>query len=177
MKLVLLDPRFWLIALVVLLGTIVFSYQAGVREATSSVTTAWKAQESKVSAEHATALAAATKESGDKERAMTKEHEGLTAVWQKDKKNDAKTITDLRAALRRGTERLHVGVASCGAATSAGSAASEPGKASAELDLATSEFLVGLTEEGDAAIRDLNLCVDKYNVVRDALATMPRAAQ
>lgn len=79
----------------------------------------------------------------------------------------------LRAAVRAGTVRLFIPTAGAacpgspapeGASPSGGSA-----KARTELDPATADALVGITSDGDSAIRDLNACIDRYNSVRESL--------
>lgn len=77
------------------------------------------------------------------------------------------------AAVRTGAVRLSV-PATSGVCRPAGGDADPPPvahdqEARTELDPATAESLVAITEEGDAAIRDLNACVDRYNTARKHL--------
>lgn len=79
-------------------------------------------------------------------------------------------IDSLRADLRASRIRLSVPVARCSAGSSSGAdsaAASGSGaEAQAELMPATAEALVGIAAEGDAAVRQLNRCIDAYDAVR-----------
>ncbi|QKV52650.1 lysis system i-spanin subunit Rz [Comamonas antarctica] len=82
--------------------------------------------------------------------------------------NDAKSSIDsLAAGLRSGSIRLSVRTAP-EPGPDAGAERPRPGnpEARAELDREDAEALLGLTGEGDAAIRDLNTCIDAYGAVR-----------
>lgn len=81
----------------------------------------------------------------------------------------------LRTAVRAGSVRLFVPTAGAacpgspapeGASPAGGSA-----KARAELDPATADALVAITNDGDSAIRNLNACIDRYNTVRQSMNT------
>ena len=50
---------------------------------------------------------------------------------------------------------------------------SDTGTASAELDPETAKSLIAITEEGDAAIRKLNACINLYNQTIEALKVKP----
>lgn len=76
-------------------------------------------------------------------------------------------------AVRTGAVRLSV-PATSGVCRAAGgdadpSAVAHHQEARTELDQATAESLVAITEDGDAAIRDLNACIDRYNTARQHL--------
>lgn len=74
----------------------------------------------------------------------------------------AKTKDDqLRAALRAGTQRLYVDVAKPDASSPTGTTEER-----AQLDPAVADSLVAITQDGDNAIRELNMCIDAYNVLR-----------
>lgn len=85
---------------------------------------------------------------------------------------DAKRSTEtLIADIRAGRVRLSVPVQAPGAAhghqgSGAGGASAGPGQAFAELDPAAGASLVAIAADGDAAIRDLNTCIDAYASVR-----------
>lgn len=92
--------------------------------------------------------------------------------------DDAKQENSRRLAdVRSGTVRLSIPskAATC-SASSPGNADSAPvaehQEARTELDQATAESLVAITDEGDAAIRDLNACVDRYNTARRYLTAL-----
>jgi prophage endopeptidase len=52
-------------------------------------------------------------------------------------------------------------------------AGGDAGTASAELDATTSRLIVSLTDEGDAAIRKLNTCINLYNEAYQTLRSKP----
>lgn len=86
---------------------------------------------------------------------------------------DAKRSTEtLLADLRAGRVRLSVPtVQAAGSAQrhesgGAGGAAPGPGQARAELDPEAGASLVAIASDGDAAILDLNACIDAYAAVR-----------
>lgn len=70
----------------------------------------------------------------------------------------------LRDALRTGAQRLYV-PAACPiqAPASAAAPTGDRFETRAELDPATAEALVAITDDGDRAIRQLNACIDAYN--------------
>ena len=78
-------------------------------------------------------------------------------------------INSLRAGLRSGAVRLSVPAQGCGRAGPANSPAATvnaAGAGRAELDGATSEALIGITSDGDTAIRERNACIDAYQTIR-----------
>lgn len=81
---------------------------------------------------------------------------------------DAKSSIDsLAAGLRSGSIRLSVRTAP-EPGPDTGAERPSPGnpEARAELDREDAAALLGITGEGDAAIRDLNTCIDAYGAVR-----------
>lgn len=82
--------------------------------------------------------------------------------------NDAKkSIDSLADGLRSGSIRLSVRTApATGHAAGADGASPRPHETRTELDREDAEALLGLTGEGDVAIRDLNTCIDAYRAVR-----------
>ena len=82
----------------------------------------------------------------------------------------AKTDRDrFNADLRSGGVRLSIPVASgqCAATADSTAAASHRHQARAELDAATAAALDAIAGDGDDATRQLNACIDAYNLVRD----------
>ena len=71
--------------------------------------------------------------------------------------------------VRSGAVRLSIPVASgqCAATADSTAAASDQHQARAELDPATAAALDAITGDGDDAARQLNACIDAYNLVRD----------
>lgn len=84
--------------------------------------------------------------------------------------NNAKLENDrLRAAVRNGTLRLSVPTRSLCATADAGNPGTGLAKKGAELDAEASLALLDIANDGDDAIRELNLCIDQYNAVKSAL--------
>lgn len=88
------------------------------------------------------------------------------ANYEKEAENAKKTINQLRADVRNSNRRLSVAVRSCSQSSHPGTGA---GQARAELDPATAERIIAITEDGDIAIRKLNQCIDQYNLVRNKI--------
>lgn len=93
------------------------------------------------------------------------------AIAHEKEMDDAKAQMDsLRAAVRAGAVRLSVPVksAACPAAASGNpAAAGEPAETRAELVPAAADALIGIAADGDAAVRDLNSCIDAYESIRN----------
>ena len=82
----------------------------------------------------------------------------------------AKTERDhFNADVRSGTVRLSIPVTSgqCAATADTSTAAGHRNQARAELDAATAAALDAIAGDGDDATRQLNACIDAYNLVRD----------
>jgi hypothetical protein len=91
--------------------------------------------------------------------------DSITANSQQEKARAQTTIDHLRADVRSGVVRLSIPVnpGSCGSPASPGAGSAE---ARANIVPAVADDLVGIVADGDAAVRDLNECVDKYNAVK-----------
>ena len=117
----------------------------------------------------ATALAQATA------HVLTLERAAGAALAQRadhltQEQNHAKTERDrFNADVRSGAVRLSIPVASGQCATTADStaAASDQHQTRAELEPATAAALDAIAGDGDDATRQLNACIDAYNLVRD----------
>jgi prophage endopeptidase len=117
----------------------------------------------------ATALAQATA------RVLTLERAAGAALVQRtdhltQEQTLAKTERDrFNDDVRSGAVRLSIPVASgqCAATADAAVAANHRHKARAELDPATAAALDAIAGDGDEATRQLNACIDAYNLVRD----------
>lgn len=82
---------------------------------------------------------------------------------QQDKTNAQKIIDRLDTDLRSGALRLSI--RTTGQPDLSHSSAPGPGQARADIDPADAAALVRITHAGDAAITDLNTCIDSYNQV------------
>jgi prophage endopeptidase len=84
-------------------------------------------------------------------------------------------IDHLRTAVRAGTVRLSVRTTGTACPrspdTQSTAATTEPETTRTELDPATSEALVTITDDGDSGIRDLNACIERYNTVAKSINT------
>ncbi|PHV34757.1 lysozyme [Janthinobacterium sp. BJB312] len=117
----------------------------------------------------ATALAQATA------RVLTLERAAGAALTQRadhltQEQTHAKTERDrFNADLRSGTVRLSIPVASgqCAATADSTAAASDQHQTRAQLDPATAAALDAIAGDGDDTTRQLNACIDAYNLVRD----------
>ena len=117
----------------------------------------------------ATALAQATA------RVLTLERAAGAALAQRtdhltQEQTHAKTERDhFNDDVRSGAVRLSIPVASghCAATADAAAAASHRHQTRAELDPATAAALDAIAGDGDDATRQLNACIDAYNLVRD----------
>jgi len=117
----------------------------------------------------ASALAQATA------RVLTLERAAGAALAQRadhltQEQTHAKTERDrFSLDVRSGAVRLSIPVASGQCATTADStaAASDQHQARAELDPATAAALDAIAGDGDNATRQLNACIDAYNLIRD----------
>ena len=117
----------------------------------------------------ATALAQATT------RVLTLERAAGAALAQRadhltQEQSHAKTERDrFSLDVRSGAVRLSIPVASgqCAATADTTAAAGHRHEARAELDPAAAAALDAIAGDGDAATRQLNACIDAYNLVRD----------
>nr|DAP68848.1 MAG TPA: Rz lysis protein [Caudoviricetes sp.] len=161
----LLDPRLWLF--LIMLGGI--AYAAGDYRGAKVAALASAARESKanqVAAEH---LAGATERVRELELFLGRQYDELTAANQKVEKNAKTEIDRLRGDLRSGDVRLSVAVASCGGNTAGTDSAAGDQETRAELLPATAERILDIGADANSTVRELNLCVDKYEVLRRKL--------
>jgi prophage endopeptidase len=96
---------------------------------------------------------------------------------QQEQANAQDAIDRLGADLRSGTIRLYVRTTPAAQSEPVPhGATSGPGQAHAELDPADAAALLGITADGDSAIRDLNACIDRYAAVQSAINGPTRPA-
>ena len=108
-------------------------------------------------------------------RVLTLERAAGSALAQRadhltQEQTHAKTERDrFNADLRSGAVRLSIPVTGgqCAATTDSIAAASDQHQTRAELDPATAAALDAIARDGDDATRQLNACIDAYNLVRD----------
>lgn len=114
-------------------------------------------------AEHAQALQRAEQEARAKEQEWQAAQNELQAKYEQEKKNAESKIADLRRRVQSGNVRMSVPATACTVSKNPGTGIAET---RAELDGQIADDLISIAADGDAAIRELNLCIDKYNKLR-----------
>ena len=89
----------------------------------------------------------------------------LQVKKQKEDDEAKKKYDDLLARVNRGTVRVSIPARACGGVSADGRAADGDSETRAELDAETVGRLLAVGRDGDAAIRDLNLCIDQYQSI------------
>ena len=117
-------------------------------------------------AEHAQALQRAEQEARAKERAWQAAHNELQVKYEQEKKDAESKIADLRRRVQSGAVRMSVNATACAVSANTGTGAVQT---RAELDGQTADDLIAIAADGDAAIRELNQCIDSYNSVKTVL--------
>ena len=86
---------------------------------------------------------------------------------RKEKEDDEakKKYDNLLARVNRGTVRVSIPARACVGVSADGHAAADGTETRAELDAETVGRLLAVGREGDAAIRDLNQCIDQYQTI------------
>lgn len=114
-------------------------------------------------AEHAQAIQRAEQEARAKEQSWQSAHDELQAKYEEEKKDAESKIADLRRRVQSGAVRMSVNATACTVSKNTGTGIAET---RAELDGQTADDLIAIAADGDAAIRELNLCIDKYNSLK-----------
>lgn len=107
------------------------------------------------------------------------ELEDITTRHQEEITREKKAQDTFIAGVRAGHIRLSIptrpaagsGAGACqpDLPAAAGSSGIAPDEARTDLDPATGADVVAITDSGDDAVRDLNVCIDSYNAVQRAL--------
>lgn len=121
------------------------------------------AQIEATAAEHAQAIQKAEQEARAKEQAWQSAHNELQAQHEKERKDAESKIADLRRRVQSGAVRMSVNATACTVSQNPGTGLTET---RAELDRQAADDLIAIAADGDAAIRELNLCIDKYNALK-----------
>ena len=114
-------------------------------------------------AEHAQAIQKAEQEARAKEQAWQSAQNELQAKYEQEKKDAESKIADLRRRVQSGAVRMSVNATACTVSQNPGTGT---GETRAELDRQAADDLIAIAADGDAAIRELNLCIDKYNELK-----------
>ena len=121
------------------------------------------AQIEATAAEHAQALQRAEQGARAKEQAWQAAQNELQAKYEQEKKDAESKIANLRRRVQSGAVRMSVNATACAVSTNTRTGAVET---RAELDPKDADDLIAIAADGDAAIRELNLCIDKYNALK-----------
>ena len=127
-------------------------------------------------AEHARYLARQTRQENarlaevmESNRTLHHEISRLQATREKENRNAQEKYHALLARIDRGTARLSIPVRTAHGLSCSGRAADAAGKTYAGLDPETARRILSVGNDGDAAIRELNQCIDQYRAVAERL--------
>lgn len=147
----LLNPGVWIAALFVLAATFGIGHHKG-----------YVLRDTEMQAQ----IAKMNEEARDKERAMQAAANATANNLRKVNQDAQAQISRLNSDVATGAIRLSIATRSVQACPVAGDASGDRNQARAELDPAAAQSLVAITADGDAAIRQLNACIDFYNQVK-----------
>lgn len=116
--------------------------------------------------EHQSEVGKLNEAARQREQADAAKISDLAYQLEKANKDADVQINKLRRDLRAGTQRLSVPVVNVCPAEPATAPSGDRVETRAELDPKAADDLVAIAQEGDAAIRQLNACIDAYNEVR-----------
>lgn len=153
-----LDPRLWLWIVAVAIA----SYAVGDYRATNQARTATQAKS-------AIQLAADTTDTLETERLMNRSLAAKADQYHKDLQNERTKHDHFVAGVRAGTIRLSIPVSACQSPESPDPAAvaGSGHQTRAQLTPEAGATLAAIVNDGDEGIRQLNQCIDDYNIVRD----------
>lgn len=103
------------------------------------------------------------------EHVMTSKVNDLSTKLQKANSDAKIEIIKRDTAIADGTLRLSIPTKSPLCAATGSTPASDNTEARAELEPAFAQALVAITDDGDAAIRQLNACIDAFDAVREQI--------
>jgi hypothetical protein len=117
-------------------------------------------------AEQQAEIARLNAEAREVEHAMTSKVNDLSTKLQKANSDAKIEIIKRDTAIADGTLRLSIPTKSPLCAATGSTPASGDNETRAELEPAFAQALVAITDDGDAAIRKLNACIDAYNTIQ-----------
>lgn len=97
----------------------------------------------------------------EKSLSLEQNIEKLRIQNEKENKEAAATISDLRARIQHGVRLPRV-------QTMPADTRAEDRKDGCDLDPGAGAIIIGIAERGDKAIRALNQCIDSYNAIRNS---------
>jgi prophage endopeptidase len=169
----LLDPRLWL---AVIIGSLLI-FAAGSYNGIQRTLKVAALDAAKADAAAAIRLAKVTEDAREKERLLSRSMAAIEANHQKEL-TDAKTERDrFIAGVRSGAIRLSIPVVADRRATASADPAPAAGdrhETRAELAPEAGAALAAIADDGDDGIRQLNACIDAYNVVREKINVQAR---
>lgn len=134
----------------------------------------WEAKDARMNESQAQEETKRLEKAMEENRAL---HETVSQIQTKAKKenDDAKQkYDDLLARVNRGAVRVSIHARSCSELPETGRTGTDDGKARAELDPETVSRILSVGRDGDAAIRELNMCIDQYNAVKSSIAALDK---
>jgi len=134
-----------------------------------------RAELARINALHATALATATDRVARIDRDTRDQLAAIDSQRQQEQKHAAEDRDRLLASLRTGALRMSI-PARCapGAAAVAADTGARNPAPRAELEPEAAATLAAIAADGDAAILDLNACIDSYAAARAAVMQQDR---
>jgi prophage endopeptidase len=118
--------------------------------------------------EHAEAVERASEKARKTEKDLRDDLNNLASKLDEEKNNAKKREDALVESVRVGNRRLSI-AATCPPSQGGGAAPAQGGGAAPQraiIDPAAAERIIGITRDGDNAIRERNTCIDAYEAVR-----------
>ena len=163
-----LDPRPWL----VLIALTVAAYFAGAWRASGEC----KAREAAATSAAKDALTQATERAKKTEKTMKQDLATLADQHKKELQDETVKRTRFIAAVRSGAVRLSIPIVAGRANAASADTAAAGGdrhETRAELAPEAGAALAAIADDGDNAIRQLNSCIDAYDIARNAHVQAP----
>ena len=127
--------------------------------------TQWKNEESRINESQARQETERLRKALDENRTLNETVSQLQIKNRKENDNAKKKYDDLLARINRGAVRVSVPARACGELSNSKRTNIAGRQTRAELDPAIVERILSVGRDGDAAIRDLNVCIDQYRNV------------
>ena len=159
------------LAALIFMGSLVTAHEVGWSRAAKSATAAAQAREARIDADHAQALVVANQRERDAERTAAKDLATQASTFKQEIENERKKRDRFVADVRSGAVRLSIPVVACranAASTDPAAASGDRHETRAELAPEAGAALAAIADDGDDAIRQLNSCIDAYDIARGA---------
>ena len=129
----------------------------------------WEASESRMNALQAREETKRLEKAIEENRNLKETVSQMQIQSKKENNHEKRKYDDLLARINRGTVRVSVPSRACSDVSENGHSGAADRETRAELDPAVVERILAVGRDGDAAIRDLNACVEQYQVVKSSL--------